>query len=53
MDEVSFFPRFAPPFRDPAWRANSATLRALMDTQPIKNEMAALRERFSALRGYL
>jgi len=24
-----------------------------MDTQSIKNEMAALRERFNALRGYL
>jgi hypothetical protein len=41
----------------------SATLRDLfgtgltalsaMDTQSIKNEMAALRERFNALRGYL
>ena len=49
MDEVSFFPRF----RRPARQAISATLRALMDTQQIKNEMAALRERFSALRGYL
>jgi hypothetical protein len=36
--------------RDPSAAAPTGNT---MDIQPIKNEMAALRERFDALRGYL
>jgi hypothetical protein len=52
---VSFFDAKPPRLASaaPAGRVISVTLRAPMDTQTIKNEMAALRERFSALRGYL